>query len=403
MRRTTVVLASVVITACQSERTTGPSPDLAAAAVAFNNAWLSAGGYHSCLSRKPVTSSTWIKYCWGLNISGQLGINSTVQEVHTPTAVQSVGGFYVIGDAGQDHTCALVGTNAYCWGKNQYGQLGDGTTTNRISPRLVSGGHSWRMVVTGGFHTCGIDNVGAAFCWGLGDRGQLGNGAIGNKPVPTPVSTAIAFGALTAGGYFTCGWPSTVGGVPVDAYCWGGNESGQLATRNYVNLLKPGAKVASSEPRWSALSAGFSFVCAENNPSVPGAHTWCWGDNSYYQLGKAETTHQSTYNTPQPVALNYFMAPITTGHSFACGIASTTMYCWGRGDLGQLGNGFYVNRPQPYPVLGGYSWAVLAGGWEHMIATRTDGGVMAWGYNTFGQLGDGTTNTRGSPVLILAP
>ncbi len=126
---------------------------------------------------------------------------------------------------GQAHTCGITGAGALCWGFNGYGQLGDGTTTDRASAVLVTGGVTFAALTGGGSHTCGVTAAGAASCWGLNELGELGNGSTTNSSVPTLVAGGLSFAALNAGigNVHTCGL--TTGG---SAYCWGFNSSGQL-------------------------------------------------------------------------------------------------------------------------------------------------------------------------------
>jgi alpha-tubulin suppressor-like RCC1 family protein len=396
-RSTRLFFGVLLASACQSERVMSPSHEVASA-VAVTYDWLSAGGLHSCISRT-TAAPAWTKLCWGGNFDGQVGSGSSLVGMVLPvTVTNTTGSHFVLGDGGYAHTCAISNGRAYCWGRNSSGQLGNGTTTNSNVPVLVSGGITWTKVIAGSFHTCGVNNLGVAYCWGQGTYGQLGYGGTTDKTVPTPVSTAIAFSELTAGEQFTCGLQK-VTTPPAAIYCWGANPTGQLGTGTTIGLLTPGAAVVGGA-KFSALSAGSLHVCAINYPSLLVS---CWGDNHYTQLGIAETTHNLLYKTPQPVAFNYRMTPVVSGASHSCGRRDTgVIYCWGRGDLGSLGNGFFVNRPTPYPVAGNSTYKPkLAAGNFHMLAVRSNGVVVSWGYNVYGQLGDGTTNTRGAPVVIL--
>lgn len=385
--------------ACREDRVAGPSAELATAAVALTYEWANGGGQHSCISRAS-SPGAWTKLCWGLNSSGEVGNGSLSQQILRPTAVtNTTGGTFIGGDAGYGHTCTLRSSGgAYCWGRNDFGQLGNGTTTKSTVPKLVSGGITWRQISTGWFHTCGIDNIGVAYCWGQGTFGKLGNGGTANKLVPTPVSTANGFVTLSLGENFTCG-VSNFAPPPVAIYCWGNNSFGQLGNGNTTDLLKPGLSVAGGA-MYATITTGSTHACALKWPS---ALAVCWGNNSSNQMGNSETTHKNQYTIPQPVAFNYRLGQLSAGASHTCAKRDTgRIYCWGRGDLGQLGNGFFVNRPTPYPVYGDFSYQdKLAAGNNHMIAVRSDGVVVSWGVNTFGQLGDGTTNTRGAPVVIL--
>jgi alpha-tubulin suppressor-like RCC1 family protein len=410
LRRTPGLLLALVLgsVSCQPDRVTGPRPDFATAAATYQYGFGGAGMSHSCLSRAPVGTGNHTLLCWGRNFQGQLGIGSFASPRLTPTAVQNNTGsalWYTTG--GSDHHCALssVGRRAYCWGWNLQGQLGDGTTTNRNVPTLVQGGHQWTQITTGRTHTCAVNDIGVAYCWGDGANGRLGHGGTANKPIPTPVSTAVTFSELEAGENFTCGRTKS---YPSSIFCWGANNYGQLGNGTFTQLLKPGVGVYGG-PKWHDLTLGNLFACATADGGVGGAPNWCWGYNYRGQLGNGQTT--SWYNTPQAVSTpaGVRLHPISAGMEFACGrrVDTSQMYCWGKGDQGELGNGFFVDRRIPYPVYGGLTVSPqpfnMLTGWHHVVVVRSDNTVVAWGHNADGQLGDGTTLTRDRPVVILGP
>ena len=138
--------------------------------------------------------------------------------------------------AGFGHTCGVTsGGAAYCWGYNLYGQLGDGTTTDRSSPVLVAGSVSFAAVSAGVYgHTCGVPAGGAAYCWGPNPYGELGDGTTTNQSSPVLVAGGVSFAAVSAGGAHTCG--VTAGGA---AYCWGLNSKGQLGDGTTTNRSSP--------------------------------------------------------------------------------------------------------------------------------------------------------------------
>jgi alpha-tubulin suppressor-like RCC1 family protein len=404
-RPTTGLLLAVLLgsVACESDHLTGPpAPNFATAAAAWEYVWFTGGTDHSCLARAPASGGIHTLLCWGNNNVGQLGLGSFGADRLIPTAVpNNTGSILAAGDGGNAHHCALSNGRAYCWGWNPHGQLGDGTTTNRSVPTLVLGGITWSQIATGTYHTCAVNNIGVAYCWGRGADGALGNGTTDPRLVPTPVSTAVAFWAVQAGSNFTCGRSRA---FPATIYCWGNNGYGQLGIGSFTNLLKPGAAVVGGA-KWNDLQVGAYHVCANTylNLTPP---NYCWGFNFYGQLGNGQTTPR---NQPHAVSTSVRLNPIVAGYAHSCGIRvdNSQMLCWGRGAEGQLGNGFFVDRLTPYPVYGGITFIAnsqrVAAGERHVIAQRNDGSVMAWGRNNHGQLGDGTTNTRPTPVVILPP
>src|SRR5207247_1488086 len=159
--------------------------------------------------------------------------------------------------AGGLHTCGLTAAGvAYCWGYNGFGQLGDGTTTDRSTPVLVAApaGVSFAAVSAGLRHTCGLTAAGAAYCWGWNASGQLGDGTTTSRPSPVLVAApaGVSFAAVRADYSYTCGL--TAAGA---AYCWGDNTSGQLGD---------GTTTSRSGPVLVAAPAGVSFAAGAGGP-----------------------------------------------------------------------------------------------------------------------------------------
>jgi alpha-tubulin suppressor-like RCC1 family protein len=245
------------------------SPTAMAMAPAFVQ--IVAGDAHAC-GRTAVGAV----YCWGRGGAGQLGTGTTAQS-RTPSLVQGGNVFASIA-AGGDRTCGLTAAGAalcwgndagrnssgravnasvptpvpdagtlafaelavgrghacgrtsagvaYCWGtENQYGQLGDGTTTAHLTPVRVGGDLRFATLAGGGQFSCGLTTAGAAYCWGRNNLGQLGNGVSASRLLPTPVNGELTLARLAAGSEHACGW--TTSGA---AYCWGDNGNRQLGS-----------------------------------------------------------------------------------------------------------------------------------------------------------------------------
>ena len=171
--------------------------------------------------------------CWGENNAGQLGDGST-SDRRVPVAVVSGTTFTSIA-AGSGHTCGVTaGGEAYCWGQNFNGQLGDGTTVNRTTPVHVRSTAHFVSIAAGGTHTCAVADDGAAYCWGRNAYGQLGTGRTVDEWTPTIVADGHVFASLRAFGSHTCG--VTVTGEP---FCWGYNVQYQLGDGTRTNRLRP--------------------------------------------------------------------------------------------------------------------------------------------------------------------
>ena len=171
-------------------------------------------------------------HCWGANGNGQAGIGASGPNLTTPTAVVgglqfssiSAGTSCFVADPCGYHTCAITAAGqAYCWGFNGYGELGNASTVDSYVPVAVSGGLTFSSISVGGAHTCGLTTSGRAYCWGFNTRGSLGDGTNTNRSVPTPVARSIVFAQLDSRANLSCG--RTASGT---IYCWGNNAFGQL-------------------------------------------------------------------------------------------------------------------------------------------------------------------------------
>ncbi|MFN8573913.1 MAG: protein kinase [Gemmatimonadaceae bacterium] len=191
---------------------------------------VTAGWTHSCALTTDGTA-----YCWGRNSAGQLGDGTTTDRA-TPAPVSTALKFVSIA-AGREHTCA-VATNGsvHCWGRNTYGQLGTGSTTpaSATSPVETDADGPVSVVVAGADHTCARTRDGRALCWGRNVYGQVGDGSSSDRARPVAPRGGLSFTALNASASHTCGVTSTG-----DTYCWGFNIDGQLGSGNSDNAVAP--------------------------------------------------------------------------------------------------------------------------------------------------------------------
>ena len=310
-------------------------------------------------------------FCWG-------GVPALVQ-----------GGLSFASISAGGHRCGVTATgDGYCWGSNLYGELGDGTTTDRLTPTPVAGGLSFASISAGVLHTCGVTTTGVAYCWGVNQSGALGDGTTTDRIVPTPVSGGLTFKQISAGFYYTCG--VTTNG---EAYCWGGNA--------YFNYTRTPIPIAQSLT-FTSVSAGWTHTCGlATNGTV-----YCWGNNQVGQLGDGTTTSRQNL---LPVAGGFTFTSVSSGNDgYSCGVTTSgDAYCWGLNAYGQLGDGTTTNRLVPTRVPGGITFAAVAASatldGAHTCGVSTSGAVYCWGLNDHGQIGDGTNTQRLFPTLVTFP
>ena len=349
-RRASLLLTGIALisTGCDedAESPTGPeaAPEIAvsSAATPLTFTMVAAGGWHSC-----GVVPTNYAYCWGLNDNGQLG-DGTTQNRSRPTPVSRRLRFVQV-DGGYYHSCGVTSSNlAYCWGLSDHGQLGNGWLQSRLEPFLVAGGLRFRQVSVGPYHSCGVTTDDRAYCWGWNYAGQLGDGTTTERRKPVPVAGGLRFSRIDAAGY-TCGL--TTGNK---VYCWGGE--------NHRPTAIPGGR------SFREASAGCGLVEKRLG--------YCWTD----------------YGEPQPLAGWRTYNTLKVGLTHACGVTTgNRAYCWGDNFTGSLGDGTEIDRATPTAVLGGLSFmGVDPGQGSHSCGVTISGQAYCWGHNAYGQLGGGT-------------
>jgi alpha-tubulin suppressor-like RCC1 family protein len=343
--------------------------------------------------------------CWGYNGYGQLGIgNWNDQNTPNQTASLGDGRTAVAISAGLYHTCAILDDGSVsCWGGNDYGQLGDGTTTDRNTPTQTSSLGTDRTAIAisaGERHTCAILDDESVSCWGTNNVGQLGIvKANTHRYTPTKTSS-LGEGrnavAIAAGDRHTCAILDD-GSVS----CWGRNNYGQLGDGTYDNTYTPTQTSSLGTDRTAVeIAAGNSHTCA----ILDDGSVSCWGRNYEGQLGDGTTTGRNTTTQTSSLGEGRTAVAITAGYRHTCALLDDgSVSCWGKNGDGQLGDGTYDNAYTPTQTssLGTDRTAVaITAGMYHTCAILDDGSGSCWGYNGDGQLGDGTTNHRYTPTAI---
>ncbi len=340
-----------------------------------------------------LTSSGGVK-CVGINGWGQLGDGGAISSRSTLGDVSGVTSGVTALAVGSNHACVLTTAGSVqCWGYNQYGQLGDGTTTTRTTPVTVTGMSSGiASIQARRDHTCAITTGGEARCWGRNQFGQLGDGTVTTRLVPTTVSGfSSGTAAIALGDVNTCA--ITAAGA---AKCWGEGGEGQLGNNTLTSSPVP-VDVQGLTSGVLAMALGNVHACA----LLSGGAVKCWGWNAYGQVGDGTTSFSR--NVPTQVSgLTSGVTRIAVGSAHSCAVtASGTVKCWGYNASGELGDGTTTLRTTPVETLalGGAATAIASRG--HSCALVSNGTVRCWGVNTSGELGNGGIGYRSSPAPVL--
>ncbi len=372
--------------ACADGRCAYASNDAACAAGCADGACLppveprlAAGISHTCLLRETGRVS-----CWGSDARGQLGDGASTALPMPPTEVVGLTDAVRIA-AGGEHTCAVrAGGALACWGRNDRGQLGDGTTVDRAVPADVPGLSDVVGVSLAPYHTCARTASGAVLCWGSNEWGMLGDGTLIQRN--SPVAVLDLTDAIHVAASYTHTCAVRAGG---SAVCWGEGSIGLLGTGNGHWSQSPVAVVELSDA--ISLAGGMAHTCALR----AGGAVACWGANGYGQLGYGG---MSNLSVPTNVASLSDARLVTAGAVHTCALRRDgRVWCWGA--LASLSSSEPLFVPSE---IDGVSNAIgLASGDYHACALVADGSVRCWGANRQGQLGDGTTTDRRAPTLVI--
>jgi alpha-tubulin suppressor-like RCC1 family protein len=363
---------------------------------------VAAGGAHTCAVASVDGGDLGVA-CWGADQAGQLGDNATDDRA-TPAETKVAIDQAAAVAAGATHTCARTQDGLlYCWGRGSSGQLGlgPGRLVDEPLPAPVPGlGTRVVSVAAGDAHTCAALADGSAACWGAGDEGEIGDGAAMDRSSPTVVSgldgqsTPDRAAEVAAGSAHTCA--RLADGT---LRCWGRGGDGQIgdgAAETRTTPATPALVAPGDGPGAAASATGVAAGAAHSCALDAGGQVWCWGRGDSGQLGGA----MLGVLTPAPVPDVSGALAVTAGAAHTCAItAARTVVCWGANDQGQLGGGDTDTGREHVEVTGLGDVLAVSAGAAHTCAVRQGGEVWCWGSNTAGQLGDGAVLTRTTAEL----
>lgn len=310
-------------------------------------------------------------------------------------------------DAGQAHTCVVTtDANLYCWGANDAGQLTTAAANSAEPVRVDQANelHGWNHVSAGGRTTCATNDGGEAYCWGSNDFGQLGIGD------PRPESRMPALVGLVDVQQISVGTQHACAVTQDTLRCWGGNANGQVGVSSSSELSPVTPDGPAGTPAWSDAEAGGVMSCAIQNGRV-----FCWGDDRGAALGDDDCCRSELGPVAaRPVATPVDLVPlvnafeISLGAEFGCALFGDAVQggvarCWGDNSFGQLANTRTSYIDQATPILQAGPWSAVRLGSNHGCAVNQDGSVWCWGDNSAGQV-DPSLEARviSTPVQVAA-
>jgi alpha-tubulin suppressor-like RCC1 family protein len=377
--------------------------------------------------------------CWGLDQPGNLG-QGREQAGHLPTPTPIVGGqrFTALAVGQEQHACALGDSGeAFCWGGNWHGALGNGGTQSVSRPEPVAGGHRFQAIGAGHGLTCGLTETGEALCWGQARGGTLGPDVPSHVSAPVPLSPVPRSRAISGQSWHT---HCSIAADADDLYCWGGwgpvqhrenpwdvgfqirglkqvalggghlcglrGEDGALVCMGNANRGRLGNGWQDGWLPWPGheVLAGTAVVQIVTGPEhtcalAQGGEAHCWGANDQGQLGDGTWQDRAEPRRVDQGDLQFVR--LTAENQTTCGITSEReLWCWGNNQFGQVGDGSRQNRSRPTRVGGDLEVADVGIGGAHACLVTARGELYCWGAHWNGQLGARFMRDQLTPVRV---
>lgn len=346
-------------------------------------------------------------WIWGNNSFGQLGDNTLIGRI-SPVQTIAGGTNWAVVPSGNPNYSAAIKTDGtlWNWGRNNYGNLGDDTTISKSSPvQTIAGGTNWKQVSSGQvasrLYVGAIKTDGTLWTWGNNYQGMLGDNTVIHRS--SPVQT-VAGGSNWSS--IACGTHMAAVKTDGTLWTWGYNNQGQLGTNNTNNRSAPGQTIAGGS-NWSVAAAGMFYTAAAIKTD---GTLWTWGYNQNGQLGDGSSGAGTSKSSPAQTA-----SATTNWASISCGTfhmaaikTDGTLWTWGtNGYDGSLGINVFANgaanKSSPVQTIaGGNNWRSVSAGGYTTAAIKNDGTLWAWGRNSDGQVGNGSTSVVLSPVQTIA-
>jgi alpha-tubulin suppressor-like RCC1 family protein len=347
-------------------------------------------------------------YAWGFNNNSQLGFQETSSNSSSPLQVSGSFTDWIQVSGGSSHSLGVRANGTlWAWGFNNQGRLGDNTIVSKRSPVSVVGGFTdWVQASAGGAHSLGVRANGTLWAWGANANDLFGTGGLlGDNTIVSKSSPVSVVGGFTDWIQASAGGNHSLG-VRANGtlWAWGANNifgtGGLLGDNTTVNKSSP-VSVVGGFTDWIQASAGsYHSLGVRANGTL-----WAWGSNGFASAPPGQLGDNTTVNKSSPVSVvggftDWIQASAGFYHSLGVR-ANGTLWSWGRGLRGQLGDNTTIDKSSPVSVVGGFTDWVQASASGHSLGIRANGTLWTWGYNSTGQLGDNTTVSRSSPVSVV--
>lgn len=324
---------------------------------------------------------------WGLNGFSQVAnlsvvggiVSSPVQTGSSTTGWSKV-------DAGESHTIVIKSDGTlWGWGSNDFGAIGvtnSGGFITKSLPVQIGTLTGWANISCGEDHTLAIRDDGTLWSWGRNNFGQLGQGLT----TTTNISSPVQIGSLTGWSSIAAGrYHSLASRTSGTLWAWGRNNQGQLGIGSTTNRSSPVQVGSGTTGDWIFVSAGEDISAGLRQRGITGRNLWTWGRNASGELGRGSGVQYTTPGIVGTVADNIWET-VDCGEDHMVALKMTkTLWVWGDNNYGQLGVGDEVDRSRPTQVGSDTDWAAVKGGFMHTTGVKTDGSIFTWGRNNYGQ------------------
>lgn len=333
-------------------------------------------------------------WAWGYNGNGQLG-NGTSIDCNTPTQIGNFNNWKSISGGPYFSLAIKTDGTLWGWGQNDYGQLGDGTIISKDTPTQIGIDNTWKAIVIGPDdwvlgkgHTIALKTDNTLWAWGGNSFGQLGDGTTTDKQIPIQIGTDVNWASITTGHNHSLA-------IKTDGtlWAWGWNNLGQLGDGTTNDQIVP-IQIGTAT-NWKIISAGNGYSLGIKTDGT----LWAWGNGANGRLGDGTNLDQHTpIQIGNLTSWKYIYSGLLQSHGIK---TDGTLWAWGYNNNGELGDGTYVTKSVPVQIGTNNNWELIASmGSRHLSGIQNDKTLWAWGNNFSGELGDGTNINKNEPVNI---